>query len=66
VTGSAETFQAAAALFEAALVESKVERYLSEARVAKLKAAAALEQSGRHEEAAALIAAVRAEQEASR
>ena len=49
-------------LAEAAAAQGRVERALSEARVAKLRAAAELERAGRLEEAEALIAEVRAEQ----
>ena len=63
---SAATFQAGLELLEAAMLEGRVERQLSEARVAKLKAAAELERAGRFDDARALIEAVRAEQEAAR
>lgn len=62
MTDSAATFRAALALFEAARSESRVELALSEARVAKLKAAAELERAGRLEEARVIVDEVRAEQ----
>jgi len=65
VIDSSATFRAALELYEAALVEARVERELSAARVAKLKAAAALEQAGRYDEAKAILEAVRAEQAAA-
>jgi hypothetical protein len=62
-TDSSRTFAAGFALLEAAMVEARVEHALSMARVAKLQAAAVLEQAGRMEEARAILADVRAEQE---
>lgn len=62
---SVEMFDQAAALFERALAKSRAETALSEARVAKLKAAAELERIGDLEESRRLIAEVRAEQETS-
>lgn len=59
---SSATFRAALELFEAALLEARVERTLAEARVAKLRAAAALERAGRMDEARMIIDEVRAEQ----
>jgi hypothetical protein len=64
VTDSAATFSAAFAMLDAAMLEARVERELSASRVAKLRAAAELERAGRIDEAAAIIAQVRAEQEA--
>lgn len=62
MTDSAATFRAAIELAEAAMLEARVERTLSEARVAKLKAAAELERAGRMDEAARIVADVRVEQ----
>jgi hypothetical protein len=59
---SAATFRAALELFEAAALEQRVDRQLSEARLAKLKAACELERAGRYDEAKTIIAEVRAEQ----
>jgi multidrug efflux pump subunit AcrA (membrane-fusion protein) len=59
---SSATFRTALELFEAALLEARVERQLAEARVAKFKAAAELERAGRHDEARTLIDEVRREQ----
>lgn len=59
---SEATFAAALELFEAALLEARVERQLAEARVAKLKAAASLEQAGRYDEAKTIIDDVKREQ----
>lgn len=61
---SADTFAAAVSLFEAAAAEGRVELALSEARVAKLRAVAELERSGRDADAKALLVEVKAEQEA--
>ena len=63
---SAATFRAGLELLEAAMLESRVEHLLSDARIAKLKAAAELERAGRPDEAAEILASVRAEQEAAR
>jgi hypothetical protein len=63
VTGSSATFAAGFALLEAAAVEARGEHQLSLARVAKLHAAAALEQASRYDEAKTIIDDVRAEQE---
>lgn len=62
MTDSSATFEAAMALFEAALVEARIERSLSEVRIAKLKAAAELERAGRMDEAASILADLRKEQ----
>lgn len=59
---SSATFRAALELFEAALLEARVERELAAARVAKLKAAAELERAGRVDEARAILDEVKAEQ----
>jgi hypothetical protein len=61
MTDSSATFRAALELFEAAMIEARVESSLAEARVAKLRAAAELERAGRMDEALALINEVRAE-----
>jgi hypothetical protein len=63
VSDSTATFAAALELFEAAMIEARVERSMAEARVAKLRAAAELERAGRYDEANTIIAEVRAEQE---
>ena len=60
---SKELFDAALGLFESAAAQGRAELAQSEVRVAKLKAADALFKAGRHDEAQALIAEVRAEQE---
>jgi hypothetical protein len=60
---SSDTFNAAFAMLEQARKESAAEHAQSDVRVAKLKAVAALEQAGMAEEAAALLAEVKAEQE---
>ena len=65
MTDSTATFAAALELFEAAMLEARVERNLAEARIAKLRAAAELERSGRVDEAHELLEAVRAEQRAA-
>lgn len=51
---------------KAALAQGRVEAAASAARVARLRHAAELERQGRYTEAAPIIAAVRAEQEALR
>lgn len=45
------------------MIESRVERSMSEARVAKLKAVAELERAGRYDEAQVILAEVNAEQQ---
>ena len=63
VSESKRLFDAAMGMAEAAAAQGRVELALSEARVAKLRAAAELERAGRMEEAETLLAEVRAEQE---
>jgi hypothetical protein len=62
-TTAKQLYDAAFAAFEAAAAQGRVELAASEARLARLKHAAELERQGRHEEAAPIIAAVKAEQE---
>lgn len=57
-------FASAHAAAEAALAQARVEHAASLARVARLKHALALEQAGDREAAKAILADVRAEQEA--
>jgi hypothetical protein len=59
---SRELMDAALELVDAARLQSRAELAAAEARVARLKAAAAFEQAGRQDEADRLLAEVRAEQ----
>jgi len=61
---SSEMFATATAAFKSAMAEIRVELAQSEARVARLKYATELEAVGRMDEAASVLAEIRAEQQA--